>query len=67
MSYNTTMAVILALGLTFGGGAIQALHWEAIDKENNAFAKDCNNRGGMVVFGMHARQCIGAGPTKETK
>jgi hypothetical protein len=49
------------------GTAVTLQHWEAIDKENNAFAKDCNDRGGKVVFGMHARQCIGAGPTKNDK
>lgn len=47
--------------------AITLQTWSAISKENNAFAKDCNDRGGMVVFGRHARQCIGARPTKETK
>lgn len=37
-------------------------NWDRIEKENNAFAKDCNDRGGMVIFGMHARQCLGAEP-----
>lgn len=47
--------------------AITLQCWVAIEKENNAFAKDCNDRGGVVIFGMHARQCIGAATSKETK
>lgn len=35
-------------------------NWEKIDTENNAFAKDCNNRGGEAKFDFNARQCIGA-------
>lgn len=52
-------AAMFALGLIFGI-AVLLMNWDAIDKENNAFAKDFNDRGGMVIFGMHARQCIGA-------
>ena len=60
------LPAVFTIGLICGG-ALMLLNWDAIDKENNAFARDCNDRGGMVVFGMHARQCIGASPTKETK
>lgn len=35
-------------------------NWKKVDDENNAFAKDCNNRGGVATFDSAARQCIGA-------
>jgi hypothetical protein len=60
------LAAIFAIGLICGT-TIMLLNWDAVDKENNAFAKDCNDRGGMLIFGMYARQCIGTNSTKETK
>lgn len=46
-----------------------ATNWSRIDAENNAFAKQCNDRGGVAHFGVMARQCIGAkdapGPSGE--
>jgi hypothetical protein len=48
-------AVILALGT----GAMMA-NWDRLERDNNAFAKDCNERGGEARFDINARQCIGA-------
>jgi len=42
-------------------------NWDRIENENNAFAKDCNDRSGMVIFGAYARQCLCARPTQESK
>lgn len=42
-------------------------NWKEIEAENNAFAEDCNNRGGEAKFEVNARQCLGAKiPSKQT-
>jgi hypothetical protein len=39
---------------------VMNLNWSKANAENNAFAKDCNDRGGIARFDIDARQCIGA-------
>ena len=52
-------AIIFAVALIVGTVSVQGI-WSSIDRDNNAFAKDCNDRGGVAHFGFDARQCIGA-------
>lgn len=40
--------------------AMLSENWNRIEAEKNAFAKDCNYRGGRAEFTIHGRQCIGA-------
>jgi hypothetical protein len=42
------------------GTPLMIMHGDKIERENNAFAKDCNDRGGVAYFGIDSRQCIGA-------
>lgn len=35
-------------------------HQDEIRKENNAFARECNARGGMVRLDFNVQQCEGA-------
>lgn len=57
MKYATTITLICLLA---AGTLIMSHNWSAIERENNAFAKDCNDRGGVARFEFDARQCIGA-------
>ena len=55
----------LALPLIFAiatliGAPMLITRWDRIERENNAFAKDCNDRGGVATFEPSARQCTGA-------
>ena len=51
--------LLIIVGLMIVGGMYMSSNWERIEKENNAFAKDCNdNRGGEAVFKDGVRQCI---------
>lgn len=52
--------LLIIVGLMIVGGMYMSSNWDRIEKENNAFAEDCNNRGGEAKFEVNARQCIGA-------
>ncbi|WP_371767530.1 hypothetical protein [Massilia sp.] len=54
---------LIFLAVTIGGAAVMLRNIDAIDKENNAFAKDCNDRGGLALF-EGPRQCVGAKPPR---
>lgn len=56
------LALIL-LVITIGGAAIMLRNIDVIEKDNNAFAKECNDRGGVAFF-EGSRQCIGARPPR---
>jgi hypothetical protein len=38
---------------------------DRLEREDNAFAKDCNDRGGVAKFEYSVRQCIGAKPKEQ--
>jgi len=54
---------LILLAVTIGGAAIMLRNIDAIEKEDNAFAKDCNDRGGIAFF-EGSRQCFGAKPPR---
>lgn len=60
MSTNKLFAVLIVCGLMFVGAAMMTSNMRQIEQEDNAFAKDCNDRGGVAKFGYSVRQCIGA-------
>ena len=64
MKNNFGYIIAAALVVGYLGACALSSNWERIDKDNNAFAKDCNDRGGVAFFETDARQCIGARPTR---
>lgn len=66
MSNDRIIAVLAICGITVAGTGLMTENMNKLRKEDNAFAKDCNDRGGYAEFRSSARQCIGARP-KETE
>lgn len=64
MKNNFGYIIAAALVMGYLGVCALSSNWERMDKDNNAFAKDCNDRGGVAFFDMDARQCIGARSNK---
>ena len=54
---------LILLAVMIGGAAIMLRNIDVIEKDNNAFAKECNDRGGVAFF-EGSRQCIGAKPPR---
>ena len=51
------LALILAAAV---GAIVMNGNMSCISDEDNAFAKECNNRGGVAKFEYSVRKCIGA-------
>ena len=58
---GTKIAALFGITLICCAG-ITLQTWDTIRKENSAFAEDCNDRGGVVIFGAYARQHLDARP-----
>lgn len=57
----------IMLGLIAIGMFIMDASWKRVQAQNDAFAKDCNDRGGEVKLDINMRQCLGAKiPSKQT-
>jgi hypothetical protein len=60
MNMNRLFAVISVGALALLGATVMTINDNKIQQEDNAFAKDCNDRGGVAKFEYRVRQCIGA-------
>ena len=60
MSANALLAVLVISGLCVAGVIVMTDNMDKLRYEDNAFAKDCNDRGGVAKFEYSVRQCIGA-------
>lgn len=60
MSENKIGALLIAVCVAIAGYLIMSINSDRLEQENNAFAKECNDRGGRAEFSYAARQCIGA-------
>ena len=58
--FSKEIVLLIVVGLMIVGVSYMTSNWNRIEKENNAFAKECNDRGGEAKFDFNARQCIGA-------
>lgn len=68
MELNKRAATLLALiAIAMSLASYMDANWKKVEAENNAFAKDCNGRGGKAEFDNNVRQCIGAKNPVETK
>jgi hypothetical protein len=60
MSTNKLFAILAAGGFLLMGSALMITNENKLQEENNAFAKDCNDRGGVAYFFVDSRQCLNA-------
>ena len=60
MSTNGLLAVLVISELCVAGVVVMTDNMDKLQREDNAFAKDCNDRGGVAKFEYSVRQCIGA-------
>ena len=60
MRTNVVLVALILGALSVAGVVTMTHNMDVIQHDNNAFAKDCNDRGGVAYFWAEARQCIGA-------
>lgn len=58
MKFNNIVVIAIVALCFIGLLGIVMDHWSKVDADNNAFAKECNDRGGYAEFDASARQCL---------